>query len=1024
MHVRGLLCRQKINTIVSYLFVYSFSEKLVQGDFVFTSAYSHELPNYGIKHGLTNWSAAYATGLLVARRALTKLGLADKYEGVVDPDGTVSVTEPIDGCPRPFKVFLDVGLKRTSTGSRVFAALKGASDGGINIPHSESRFPGYDIETKELDPEVLRKYIFGGHVSEYMSMLLEDDEERYKKQFSGLISDGIDCDQLEELYAEAHRKIRENPMLAHKENKRDYKAEYSIYKKPKISSEEKQMEDKSSNPSTTIQDAFVSAIASSLALNSPKGDNLSPQITLNDEESIPTPFSLHILTQNFRKLSSRVGIIFQTRDILASIFQWEIPSKTLSFMCIYTIICINPSLVLVIPTTVFIFGLLLPSYEARYPDSNSSFLNKEIMLAKKSQTNGKNAEGRDFTIDMRNIQNSMSDYTRFYDTISNFLLKYTSFHDEKVSSTVFFLCVVISLFLILFSHWIPLRLIFLLLGWALILSRNVDIQKAVKVLIEEYKKNQLKHSSFFLNYDFIYNWIDYNYIPPEIPKKIIFVEIFEFTLKTDQENGKITYYSSNPYALPPNKESTPAEEGLRELLYDDSSITGSMSCVQPPDGYKFEKNSYWKFDTSNLENLRFNSNHKDWSRRRLTRENIPVVSTQDLAHFLRSKSEALGEQLKTAYDLLEGRINVYFIQKEGFLLNWILDKLKEVKLNNLESITILPKLWDFLNIVLKSQNLLIESKCFSFQKHSFTALLSISFSLVTEAPDKEQVLLLISSIQKNLEYILSEETLSLFIRGSFDTTTTILANFFYYSQNMEEFYVSEIVASRILPYVCYIVGKNDAPSWINDLFSIILHKTLFSPESLINYINFQTSNSESKSMISKVSNLELFLDCLLKNLTDISYHSNVLLSLPKLLEIAQNSLGCNSIYSKVKINLNSSKMARLTDMFLSEILKLAIKLSAEDALKYLTISDILELSKNIGGYHKLFVVLEQQMLEILEKSFSLIKDREDNIITIGWKLLYNLLKIDSELILPYNEQLWLSLCEVDITSEYSKICFK
>ncbi|CCJ28485.1 unnamed protein product [Pneumocystis jirovecii] len=211
----------------------------VQGDFVFTSAYSHELPNYGIKHGLTNWSAAYATGLLVARRALTKLGLADKYEGVVDPDGTVSVTEPIDGCPRPFKVFLDVGLKRTSTGSRVFAALKGASDGGINIPHSESRFPGYDIETKELDPEVLRKYIFGGHVSEYMSMLLEDDEERYKKQFSGLISDGIDCDQLEELYAEAHRKIRENPMLAHKENKRDYKAEYSIYKKPKISSEEK-----------------------------------------------------------------------------------------------------------------------------------------------------------------------------------------------------------------------------------------------------------------------------------------------------------------------------------------------------------------------------------------------------------------------------------------------------------------------------------------------------------------------------------------------------------------------------------------------------------------------------------------------------------------------------------------------------------------------------------------------------------------------------------------------------------------
>ncbi|KAG4306482.1 hypothetical protein PORY_000470 [Pneumocystis oryctolagi] len=296
------------------------------------------------------------------------------------------------------------------------------------------------------------------------------------------------------------------------------------------------MVDRPSSPPATIQDVFVSAIASSL--NSPKGDHFSPQISFEEEESIPTPFSLHVLTQNFRKLSSRLGIIFQTRDTLASIFQWEVPSKTLSFMCIYTILCINPSLVLLIPTTVFIFGFLLPSYEARYPsDFNSSLLNKETMTPKKSQANGKQSEGRDFTIDMRNIQNSISDYTRFYDKISDFLLKYTSFHDEKASSTVFLLCVIISFFLILFSHWIPIRLIFLLCGWVLILSRNLDVQKTIKVLTEEYKKNQLKHSKFLLNYDFIYNWIDYNYIPPEISRKVITVEVFEFILKTDQENA-------------------------------------------------------------------------------------------------------------------------------------------------------------------------------------------------------------------------------------------------------------------------------------------------------------------------------------------------------------------------------------------------------------------------------------------------------------------------------------------------------
>jgi large subunit ribosomal protein L5e len=36
----------------------------------------------------------------------------------------------------------------------VFAALKGALDGGLDIPHSDKRFVGYDPEAKEFDAEV------------------------------------------------------------------------------------------------------------------------------------------------------------------------------------------------------------------------------------------------------------------------------------------------------------------------------------------------------------------------------------------------------------------------------------------------------------------------------------------------------------------------------------------------------------------------------------------------------------------------------------------------------------------------------------------------------------------------------------------------------------------------------------------------------------------------------------------------------------------------------------------------------
>jgi large subunit ribosomal protein L5e len=37
------------------------------------AAYAHELPNYGIKVGLTNYAAAYCTGLLLARRVSNNL---------------------------------------------------------------------------------------------------------------------------------------------------------------------------------------------------------------------------------------------------------------------------------------------------------------------------------------------------------------------------------------------------------------------------------------------------------------------------------------------------------------------------------------------------------------------------------------------------------------------------------------------------------------------------------------------------------------------------------------------------------------------------------------------------------------------------------------------------------------------------------------------------------------------------------------------------------------------------------------
>jgi len=96
---------------------------------------------------LTNYAAAYATGLLCARRLLTDLGMHDLYKGVENVDGEVfDIYEKNEVKERrPFKAILDVGLIRTTTGNRTFGALKGAVDGGIYIPHNNKRFPGFHI---------------------------------------------------------------------------------------------------------------------------------------------------------------------------------------------------------------------------------------------------------------------------------------------------------------------------------------------------------------------------------------------------------------------------------------------------------------------------------------------------------------------------------------------------------------------------------------------------------------------------------------------------------------------------------------------------------------------------------------------------------------------------------------------------------------------------------------------------------------------------------------------------------------
>lgn len=66
---------------------------------------------------------------------LNKFGLDKVYEGQVEVTGDEYNVESVDGQPGAFTCYLDAGLARTTTGNKVFGALKGAVDGGLSIPH-------------------------------------------------------------------------------------------------------------------------------------------------------------------------------------------------------------------------------------------------------------------------------------------------------------------------------------------------------------------------------------------------------------------------------------------------------------------------------------------------------------------------------------------------------------------------------------------------------------------------------------------------------------------------------------------------------------------------------------------------------------------------------------------------------------------------------------------------------------------------------------------------------------------------
>ena len=139
------------------------------GDEILTQTSSKELSaKYGWLASGKNIPAAYLLGLIAGNKSL-KAGIE--------------------------KANLDLGLKRATKGSKIFAVVKGANDAGLSIPNDSDITPS---------PERIN----GSIIAEYAENM--EDPLEYETRFSSYLRSGLRPEALNSHFEEVKARIEEN----------------------------------------------------------------------------------------------------------------------------------------------------------------------------------------------------------------------------------------------------------------------------------------------------------------------------------------------------------------------------------------------------------------------------------------------------------------------------------------------------------------------------------------------------------------------------------------------------------------------------------------------------------------------------------------------------------------------------------------------------------------------------------------------------------------------------------------------
>ncbi|KAI9850509.1 MAG: hypothetical protein M1838_005573 [Thelocarpon superellum] len=305
---------------------------------------------------------------------------------------------------------------------------------------------------------------------------------------------------------------------------------------------------------------------------------------LADKGLVRPSFSLPLMTSNFRRFNARIGVVFVFQNRMIRLLSWRVPTHTWSFLAVYSLVCLNPYLLPILPILAVLLSIMVPSFVVRHPPPPTtlpvtSYHATGPAIAPPPSVKPVSEMSKDFFRNLRDLQNSMDDFAVGHDHIVNLVAPLTNFANESLCSAIFLFLAALAGALFLTSHLLPWRAMFLGAGWLSTALGHPSVQRMVVSVHREHVRPQERRAKSWLT-----AWIENDILLDASPETRE-VEVFELQRRSGAGEWEEWVFSPSPYEpLSPARITGSRPNGTR--FFED---------VQPPGGWQWSDKK-WTLD--------------------------------------------------------------------------------------------------------------------------------------------------------------------------------------------------------------------------------------------------------------------------------------------------------------------------------------------------------------------------------------------------------------------------------------------